>query len=99
MNIQIHKAFFVLIRHRRTRTSKMYQRNTLRPDFHLHPISQSTIETKMNQLTQPPVLYFIAALAILVYTTALAIANIEGQIIGSVNLNDIEYVEVLPPRF
>lgn len=34
----------------------------------------------MNQLTQPPILYFIAAFAILVYITALAIANIEGQI-------------------
>jgi len=34
----------------------------------------------MNQLTQPPALYFIAALAILVYITVLAFANIEGQV-------------------
>lgn len=34
----------------------------------------------MNQITQPPVLYFIAAITILLYITALAIANIEGQI-------------------
>jgi len=30
------------------------------------------MENQMNQLTQPPVLYFIAALAILLYITALA---------------------------
>jgi hypothetical protein len=38
------------------------------------------MESQMDQLTQPPMLYFIAALAILLYISALAIANIEGQI-------------------
>jgi hypothetical protein len=34
----------------------------------------------MNYLTQPPLLYFIAALVSLLYISGLAIANIEGQI-------------------
>lgn len=34
----------------------------------------------MDQLTQPPLLYFIAALVSLLYITGLAFANIEGQI-------------------
>jgi hypothetical protein len=34
----------------------------------------------MNYLTEPPLLYFIAALVSLLYLTGIAIANIEGQI-------------------
>ena len=34
----------------------------------------------MNSLTQPPFLHFIAAFVSLLYITAIAIANIEGQL-------------------
>jgi hypothetical protein len=34
----------------------------------------------MDQLTQPPLLHFIAVLVSLLYLSGLAFANIEGQI-------------------